>query len=80
VVFLVGAATMYHRVALLDTEAVILAEQAEARFEPMEKATTYFTLYEGMKVTVLQSRKGWMKVRRGDGKSGWIRTEDTEMI
>jgi len=80
VIFLVGAATLYHRVALLDSEAVILAEQAEARFEPMEKATTYFTLYEGMKVTVLQSRKGWMKVRRGDGKSGWIRTEDSEMI
>jgi len=80
VIFLASASTLYHRVALLDSEAVILAAQADARFEPMENATTHFTLYEGAKVTVLQSRKGWMKIRRDDGKSGWVRTEYTEMI
>ena len=80
VIFLASASTLYHRVALLDSEAVILAAQADARFEPMENATTHFTLYEGAKVTVLQSRKGWMKIRRDDGKSGWVRTKYTEMI
>jgi SH3-like domain-containing protein len=38
----------------------------------MDKATAYFTLYEGMKVEVISSKDNWYKIRRQDNKSGWI--------
>lgn len=60
------------KVALMGREAVVISAQAEARFEPMDKATTYFTLYEGMKVEVVSSKGGWSKVRRRDNKSAWV--------
>lgn len=58
--------------ALLNKEAIIISEQVDAKFEPMDKATTFFTLYEGMKVKVISSKDSWYKVRRQDNKSGWI--------
>lgn len=60
------------KTALLNKEAVVITKQADARFEPMDKATTHFTLYEGMKVKVISSKDNWRKVRRQDNKSGWV--------
>lgn len=60
------------KIALLGTEAVVTASQADARFEPMDKATTHFSLYEGMKVKVISSNDNWHKVKRRDNKSGWV--------
>jgi len=60
------------KVALLNKEGIVIVEQVDAKFEPMEKATTYFTLYEGMKVEVVESRDSWYKVKRQDNKSGWV--------
>jgi tetratricopeptide (TPR) repeat protein len=68
------------RIALLDKEAVVIAEKPEVKFEPLDDATTFFTLYEGMKITTIQSDKEWAKIRRADGKVGWIRRKDIEKI
>lgn len=70
--FIVGLVGLRGKVAVLNKEAIIIAARADARFEPMDKATTYFTLYEGMKVEVISSKDNWHKVRRQDNKSGWI--------
>lgn len=69
-----GFVSLFYQVSLLEKEAVIVSEHAEAQFEPIEHATTHFTLYEGMKVTIIQSKADWLKVRRPDGKTGWIRS------
>jgi len=68
------------RIRLLDTEAVVITEHPEVRFEPLDNATTHFILYEGMKITVLQSKKEWARIRRADGKVGWIKSGDIEKI
>ncbi|MEI8176956.1 MAG: SH3 domain-containing protein [Candidatus Omnitrophota bacterium] len=67
-----GFSGLSGKIALIGKEAVVVTERTDARFEPIEKATTYFTLYEGQKVQVLSSQESWYKVRREDHKSGWV--------
>ncbi len=78
--FLVLAFALYEKVSLIDKEAVVLAESSDARFEPVETATTHFTLHEGMKIYMIQMKKEWAKVRRADGNVGWVKAEDIEKI
>jgi len=61
-------------------EAVVVAEEVPAKFEPFDQATTHFTVYEGMKVTVEQSKGEWDKIERVDGKQGWIHHESVEPL
>lgn len=70
--FAVGLTGFIGKRALLNKEAVITVEQVDAKFEPMDKATAYFSLYEGMKVEIVSSKDSWYKVRRPDNKSGWV--------
>jgi tetratricopeptide (TPR) repeat protein len=70
--FIVGFVGLRGKIALLNREGVVIVEQVDAKFEPMDKATAYFTLYEGMKVEVTSSKDNWYKVRRQDNKSGWV--------
>ena len=79
-IFMAGSFSLYSRVSLLGREAVIISESADAKFEPLNNATTYFSLYEGMKVYIHESKKGWSKVERFDGKAGWIMTQEIEKI
>ena len=80
--FVLGLASysLYSRISLLDKEAVIITAGAEARFEPFDNATIHFTLPEGTKITVIQAKKEWTKIKRPDGKIGWIRAETSEII
>jgi len=71
---------LVERVTLLETEAVVIAENPEVRFEPLDSATTHFTLYEGMKITVLETKQEWARIRRADGKVGWIKNGEIEKI
>jgi tetratricopeptide (TPR) repeat protein len=80
IVFVLIAFPLFYRVSLLDKEAIVISRSPEALFEPLDNATEHFTLYEGMKVHMLQSKKGWNKVRRVDGKVGWVKDRDIEKI
>ena len=80
IVFVIVAFSLFNRISMLDKEAVVVSGSTEVRFEPFENATTHFTLYEGMKIEIVQSRKEWMKVRRSDGKIGWIKRQAAEKI
>jgi tetratricopeptide (TPR) repeat protein len=60
-------------------EAVILKE-TPATFEPRKGATTYFVLNEGHAVHIVQKDGEWLKIRRPDGKLGWIPLESAEKI
>ncbi len=70
--FAAGLVGLNGKISFLNKEAIVVTEQTDAKFEPMDKATAYFTLYEGMKVEVTSSKDNWYKVRRQDNKSGWI--------
>ncbi|MFC1709611.1 hypothetical protein ACFL2J_06125 [Candidatus Omnitrophota bacterium] len=71
--------TQYSRI-VVQREAVVVSEKSDSRFEPFIDATTFFTLYEGEKVNMVTSEKGWIKIRRLDGKQGWIKESDIEFI
>lgn len=70
--FILGFVGLTRKIALLNKEAIVVTEQTDAKFEPMDKATTYFALYEGSKVEIISSKNNWHKVRRQDNKSGWV--------
>ena len=59
--------------------SIVVAEGA-AKFEPRIEATTYFDLYPGEKVRATKQDGPWVKVKRSDGRSGWIRIENVEDI
>ena len=66
--------------ALMRKEAVVLAGSSEAKFEPLTDATTFFALNEGEGIFIVNIRENWAKIERPDGKRGWVRIEDIEML
>lgn len=64
----------------LNKGAVVIAREAEARFEPMEGSTAHFTLKQGSPVEILDTAQVWLKARRFDGKKGWVKKEDAASI
>ena len=68
------------RSQLFGKEAVIIAEKANVKFEPGNAAVTHFTIYGGEKVILVEDKGQWLKVKRLDGKLGWIRKEELEII
>jgi tetratricopeptide (TPR) repeat protein len=52
--------------------AIVVAQKCEAKFEPSDSATTYFTLGQGSAVEVVESSGNWSKIRRSDGRAGWL--------
>jgi len=62
------------------SQAVVLNPDVESYYGPFDSATVFFKLREGMIVKVMSRKEGWCKVRRSDGKSGWVRAEDIESI
>ena len=61
-------------------EAIVIKEKTDAKFEPISQATDYFVLYEGMKVTIIESKEDWYKIMRSDGKIGWIDRASADII
>jgi len=50
---------------------VVVAKNAECRYEPIDKSTVFYKLQEGDDVLILKTRDGWTQIKRGDGKIGW---------
>jgi tetratricopeptide (TPR) repeat protein len=59
---------------------VIIQRTADAKYEPIDKSTTFYTLREGNGVIILNTKEGWRQIRRFDGKTGWIKKEAAEEI
>jgi tetratricopeptide (TPR) repeat protein len=63
-----------------EKEAVVLSKTTDAKLEPMDEAASIFPLYEGMKVYILRAKKDWCKVKRPDGKIGWVVAKGIESV
>ena len=59
---------------------VIVQRTADAKYEPIDKSTTFYTLREGNGVIILNTKEGWRQIRCFDGKTGWIKREAAEEI
>ena len=70
---------LVYKIKAEKNSAVVLKE-SKAKFEPREEATTYFELTEGEKVKIIKQEEEWIKIKREDGKLGWIKKESLEKI
>ena len=78
--FLISLYALSDRITSQNREAVLIAESSDAQFEPVDNATIHYTIYEGTKVYIIQEKMDWLKIRRQDGKIGWIKKADSEII
>lgn len=80
VLFILSAYALNRKINYLSKFAVVVSNEADAKFEPLENATTYFKLSEGTKVEVVEKAEGWYKVRRFDNKLGWIDKSTLKLV
>lgn len=80
VFFLAGSVSLAGKIADSKRAAIIIAKDVQAKFEPVNNATTYFKLNEGSKVEILAAGNNWYKIKRFDGKIGWISKDGVELI
>jgi len=60
------------KLAELGKAGIVVSPIVDAQYEPVERAFTNFPLYAGMKVDILATQGAWRKVKRSDGKIGWV--------
>ncbi len=65
---------------LIQKDAVVIKQEINSRFEPLDNATTFFTLYEGEVVQVVAPNGDWLKIKRLDGKQGWVKKSDIDLL
>ncbi len=77
-----AGAGMAARRLLLDgiPRAVVVADQAEAKFAPQDSSTTHFVVPEGSVIRRMEEELGWVQVRRPDGQSGWVRRDAVKAL
>lgn len=72
--------TVKFRKQAIRKDAIVIKEESDSRFEPLDNATTFFTLYEGEAIEVIAVNGDWLKIRRPDGKQGWVKKSDIELL
>jgi len=60
--------------------AAIILETTAAKFEPREDSTTHYKLEEGAKAKIVKTEGDWVKIKRPDGKLGWVFKQALEPI
>lgn len=71
-------AVLYNKAA--NIKGVTIASETEALFGPFDSGTKFFTLYEGMTAEIIKEKDDWYKVRREDGKAGWVKKDTVAKI
>ncbi len=60
--------------------AIIFTESAYVKSSPDEKSSNLFMLHSGTRIEVLDTLKGWKKVRIANGNEGWVIDDAIEII
>ncbi|UCD15835.1 MAG: tetratricopeptide repeat protein [Candidatus Omnitrophota bacterium] len=79
IIFLAAICSFLQTGAKFGKEAIVVKESS-VRFEPQDNATTHFDIYGAEKVIIISQDKDWYKVKRLDGKVGWIRKISLQII
>jgi len=80
IILVSGITALTERISGIDADSIITQETAEVKFAPFDDATTFFQVFEGDKVRVIHSTGQWSKIRRPDGKIGWMKSDGLEVI
>jgi len=63
------------------TGAVLMTPSAVVKSTPSSSGTDLFILHEGTHVEIVDNTmKDWVEVRMSDGKEGWLRRTEIEVI
>ncbi len=65
---------------VLCTHGIVLQKEVAAKYEPIDKATVFFKLYDGQEVRILKTRLEWRQVERADGKVAWVEKDAIQEI
>ncbi|MGE0267743.1 MAG: SH3 domain-containing protein [Candidatus Omnitrophota bacterium] len=79
ILVLVNAAGLYFKISI-QSNLAIMVRPAKANFEPNKTAVSHFELSEGVPIKVVQEKDGWIKIRRADGRFGWVEKTSLEKI
>ncbi len=82
-IMLAGSLTIFavkFRAEVTRKDAIVIKRETDSKFEPLDNATTFFTLYEGEEVQVIATNGEYFKIKRSDGKQGWVKKTDIELI
>ncbi|MCK4257974.1 MAG: hypothetical protein KAX49_03300 [Halanaerobiales bacterium] len=60
--------------------AVVVVNEAKVRFEPSMSGEIYYSLTEGTTIGIENIRDEWSQIQREDGKKGWVKSEDIEVM
>jgi len=63
-----------------DKNMAVVMEGTESYFEPRADSTVHFNLPEGAKARILKRKGNWVKIKRLDGKIGWVDMDVLEEI
>jgi len=81
--FLLSNVFAYNQKSRLEnrTGAIVMSPSVTLKSTPSETGTDVFVLHEGTRVDIVdKGMKEWMEVRIADGKQGWMRVKDLEII
>jgi len=73
-------AARHHALLQNNRAAIVMTQSSYVKSGPGEKAEDVFILHAGAKAVVKESYEGWSKIQLPDGKIGWIRSGDIEII
>jgi tetratricopeptide (TPR) repeat protein len=59
---------------------IVVQKEVECKYEPIDRATTYYKLREGNDVLILKTWGDWRQIKRLDGKIAWVRKEAVEKV
>ncbi len=72
IIFILAIVSLQGKIAYFNHGAIVTSKDADIKFEPLESATTYFKLNEGSNVEVIEEAGNWYKIKRTDGRLGWV--------
>lgn len=63
-----------------NNEGIIISNEATLYEVPMEQGKAGYDIPEGLKVTIMNKGKDWLKVSTSDGIVGWLKVESVGLI
>ena len=82
VLFLLTGTSLFVKIRAAESTklAIVMVPEVNARSGPGDEYTKMFTIHEGTKVRIRQSREGWYLISLPGGTGGWIEGETVERI